>query len=153
MVKRRTTTTNDHKSDILVNGKGSILTHLAKCCSPIKGDDIIGVITKTDGIAIHRKDCSNAYLNPDKQVEVSWETNTNNLYISTLLINVISEKDHLSDIIAVITSDNISIDSINIFGSGIYKINIKIKDITEIEKVIKDINKLTYVKGIKRLWK
>ena len=151
MVKRRTTPSNDHKSDILVNGKSSILTHLAKCCSPIKGDDIIGVITKTDGIAIHRKDCSNAYLNPDKQVEVSWVANTNNLYISTLLINVISEKDRLSDIIAVITSDNISIDSINIFGSGIYKINIKIKDIAEIEKVIKDINKLTYVKGIKRI--
>ena len=44
-------------SDILIDGKVNILTHLAKCCNPVKGDEIVGVITKNDGISVHQKNC------------------------------------------------------------------------------------------------
>ena len=46
-------------SDILIDGKVNILTHLAKCCNPVKGDEIVGVITKNDGISVHQKNCEN----------------------------------------------------------------------------------------------
>ena len=47
----------NYKSDIIVAGSGNIKVNIAKCCKPIKGDAIIGYITKGEGITVHKKDC------------------------------------------------------------------------------------------------
>ncbi len=59
---------------IQVLGVGDLLTQLARCCNPLPGDHIIGYITRTHGVTVHRKDCLNAVNVEDKKrlVEVSW---------------------------------------------------------------------------------
>ena len=141
----------NHKTDILVDNKGSIMTHLAKCCNPIKHDEIIGFITKLDGISIHRKDCPNANLYSDKLVEVSWNENAQNLYYAALLIKISNEKNILSDIIAVITKDNTSIPSIDNQNDHNYKIVLKVKDREELNKIINQIQRLRYVQRVERI--
>ncbi len=141
----------NHKTDILVDNKGSIMTHLAKCCNPIKHDEIIGFITKLDGISIHRKDCPNANLYSDKLVEVSWNENAQNLYYAALLIKISNEKNILSDIIAVITKDNTSISSIDNQNDHNYKIVLKVKDREELNKIINQIQRLRYVQRVERI--
>ena len=139
-----------HKSDILVDDKASILTHLAKCCNPIKGDDIVGYITKNDGIAIHRKSCSNI-SNVDRIVPVKWSNNVNSLYNANLYVVISNEKNKLSDLIAVLTNENVNIIFIENVKDNDYRVEIKVKDIDNLRSVINKIEKLRYVKEVIRL--
>lgn len=49
-----------HRSGIVVEGVGDLMTHMAKCCQPIPWDEIIGFVTQGRGISVHRKDCENS---------------------------------------------------------------------------------------------
>ena len=141
---------SSHKSDILVDDKASILTHLAKCCNPIKGDEIVGFITKTDGIAIHRKNCSNIN-HTDRLVPVKWSSNASSLYVASLYVIISSDKNKLSDLIAVLTNENVNIVSIENVKENDYKVEIKVKDVDSLNSVIHKIEKLRYVKEVIRL--
>jgi GTP pyrophosphokinase len=61
-------------SAIRVLGTGDVLTQIARCCSPVPGDQIIGYVTRTRGVSIHRSDCSNVVASPEPErlVEVEW---------------------------------------------------------------------------------
>ena len=139
------------KSDILIDGKASILTHLAKCCNPVKGDEIVGIITKNDGISIHRKDCQNIKNNEDKKVVSSWIKETNNEYLTTILIKLSSDKNKLSDIVSKICIPKVHISSIENIDNLNYKATIKVNDKSQIDLVIKNVHKLRYVKEVKRV--
>lgn len=150
MVIHKEQINNDNRSDILVDNKTNILTHLAKCCNPVKGDNIIGLITKNEGIAIHRSNCKNI-INTDKEIPVSWNENSNNQYLCTLNVLIISSKNKLSDLIATITALKLNISSIDNQNNINYKITIKVNNINDIDKAIKGLNKLRYVKDVKRV--
>ena len=59
---------------IQVLGTGDLLTQLARCCNPVPGDDIIGYVTRSRGVTIHRRDCFNVLHEdePERLVEVEW---------------------------------------------------------------------------------
>jgi len=65
-------------ADISIRGTGGVLTHLARCCSPLPGEDIIGYVTRGRGVTIHRRDCSNvlnmAAGDQERLIEVAWGT-------------------------------------------------------------------------------
>ena len=151
VVKHRIPSLISHKFDILVDGKSSIMTHLAKCCNPVKNDSIIGIITKNDGIAVHRSSCSNVVNQDNRTVDVSWNENSSNVYNTGIMITSISDKDKISEIIAVLTNDNIQINSIENNSVGIYKIFIRVKDKEELDKVIKHLSQIRYVKKVERI--
>ncbi len=141
----------DNKSDVLVDGKSSILTHIALCCNPIKGDDIIGIITRSGGISVHQKGCSNIDHMDDKIVEVSWNLNSTNTYHAKLMVITNTSKSTLTDLISVITSDNVNIININVQKDGLYHLELRVKSLDELNIVIKDLTKLRYVKDVKRV--
>lgn len=65
-----------HKNGVMIQGVSDLMLHLAKCCNPVPGDEIVGYVTKGRGVTIHRKDCRNITNNNDSQgrlVEVEWE--------------------------------------------------------------------------------
>lgn len=150
VTKKRVISHANYKSDILVDNKVSILTHLAKCCNPVKNDDIIGFITKTDGIAIHRKDCPNIDLYNDRMIDVSWSEKSDNLYLASLIVKISSDKNKLSDLIAVITTENLNIVTIDTQKDNLYRIDFKVRNTDDIANVIKNIRKLQYVKDVYR---
>ena len=151
VVKHRIPSLISHKFDILVDGKSSIMTHLAKCCNPVKNDSIICIITKNDGIEVHRSSCSNVVNQDNRTVDVSWNENSSNVYNTGIMITSISDKDKISEIIAVLTNDNIQINSIENNSVGIYKIFIRVKDKEELDKVIKHLSQIRYVKKVERI--
>jgi len=63
-----------YSTTINVLGTGDLLTRMARCCSPVPGDDIIGYITRGEGVSVHRRDCSNVLNEDEKErlVEVEW---------------------------------------------------------------------------------
>ena len=138
-------------SDILIDGKVNILTHLAKCCNPVKGDEIVGVITKTDGISVHQKNCENIINSDEKIVSASWIENVHNDYICSIKITLSSNKNKLSDIIAKISIPKVYIISIETVDEINYLVKIKVEDNSYIDLVIKNVNKLRFVKDVKRV--
>ena len=69
---------NDDNSGVIVEGVDNLMIRIARCCSPVPGDDIIGFITKGRGISVHRTDCDNLKSLPESEkercIKVSWDT-------------------------------------------------------------------------------
>lgn len=109
------------KLGVIVEGlKGNLLINLAKCCTPIPGDEIIGYISKGRGIVIHRRDCKNLLSilgqekeNINKLVNVSWVEDTKILYPVKIDIHVKDEPGVLNNIVSIISKYNYNIESIN----------------------------------------
>lgn len=118
VVKRKPKVTKrSSSSDILVEGVGNLLTRMAGCCKPIPGDDIAGFVTLGRGIMIHRSDCryllSSRDKSPEKILEVSWTQQVNKHYLIDLVIRAYDRKGLLSDITALMSSEKVSVTSLN----------------------------------------
>ena len=144
----------DHISDIIVCGASNIKVGLAKCCNPIKGDNIIGYITRGQGISVHLKDCPNIKNETDRLIDVSWNDDNQNDYLANIKIIVDSTNSKLLDIIAICSTRNIIVDSVKTKNDDIdtiYILTLKIKDIKELDAVITALDNLSYVKKIERV--
>lgn len=150
IVKTRYATKSGSDLDILVDGKSSIQTHIAKCCHPVKGDNIVGLITKNDGIAVHRSACPNAQNNDEKLVNVSWNEEVSSKYPAEIIVNTSSEKDKVSELIQVLTTENIGVISISEKSEGIFAVSINVANTDEIKKAINAIGHLRYVRSVER---
>ncbi len=142
----------NYKSDILVEGTPNIMVNIAKCCMPIKGDDIIGYITKDKGISIHKKTCQNIPLNKERIVNVSWNLSSTNYYYTNIYVTVNDETENLVNIITEISKKGSLVKSCNtkeIDNKTVHVLNIRIKDKDELESIMKSIRKIHNVTSVK----
>ena len=140
-----------YKSDILVEGVSNIMVNLAKCCMPIKGDDIVGYITKNQGISVHKKNCPNVDVNSDRIVEVSWNNNSNNYYFTNIYVTIKDNSDILASIITEVGKYDSLVRSCNTKEKDnyyVYELNIRIKDTNDLEKIMNGIRHLENVKEV-----
>ncbi len=106
---------NKTKSGIIVEGVGDIMTHTAKCCQPIPGDEIVGFVTQGRGISIHRCDCEKfrrmQELFPERVVDATWGTNVQLGSGYTVTIRIVSEdySGFLRDITTVIANEKMNV--------------------------------------------
>ncbi len=139
---------NKDNNDIIVDGNTNILYNLAKCCKPVKGDEIVGFITKGEGISVHKKDCPNITSNKDRLIQISWNDEVENTYYTNINIFV-NNNDFLSDLIAIATKEKINIVEFKnktIDNGTIYEIEIKVKNKEELERFKNQISKFKNVK-------
>jgi GTP pyrophosphokinase len=98
---------------IIVSGVGNLLTHMAKCCHAVPGDEIVGFITQGRGISVHRNDCEqfSALIKqqPEREVEVQWGENEQQGYHVTVQIIASDRQGLLRDISTIIANDRVSI--------------------------------------------
>ncbi len=143
----------NYKNDIIVQGVGDLLVHVAKCCKPVKGDEIVGFITKGQGITVHRKNCPNVNGESERMIEVAWNDNNESVYYTDLVIETENNKNYITDIIAVFTKRNLYLDNFktkeysNSYG---YEVTLKVKEKAEVEQIITDLEMLPYVISVKR---
>lgn len=97
------------KSDILVPGIDEIKVNVAYCCKPIPGDDIVGYITKGDGITVHRSSCPNVKDLEERVIDVYWNEETKNKYPCGLWIQAAKKDDILLSILKVASNNGISV--------------------------------------------
>ena len=97
-------------SGIQVMGVDNLLTQLATCCNPMPGDDIIGYVTRSKGITVHRKDCSNITNIADKErlISVGWGK-AEELYSVPIRIEAFNRVGMLRDISGVVADEGINI--------------------------------------------
>ena len=152
-VSRTSLGEKNYKNDIIVAGIGDLLVHIAKCCKPVKGDEIVGFITKGQGITVHKKNCSNIKQNEERMIEVSWNEASDSTYLADLIIETDHSKNYLTDIIAIFTKRNIYVDAFKTKeydNSFVYEVTLKVKQKEDIDKIIFDLEMNSYVISVRR---
>jgi len=99
---------NNNKDDIIVDGNTNIMYSLAKCCKPVKGDNIIGFITKGEGVSVHKDNCINVKNNHDRLIKVEWNLNSESTYLSDINI-LVNNHNFLMDLMSEATKEKIHI--------------------------------------------
>ncbi|GAB5490059.1 MAG: GTP diphosphokinase [Phototrophicaceae bacterium] len=113
----RTPLTNDPSSGVQITGTGGMLVNLAKCCSPVAGDRIIGYVTRGRGVTVHRNDCSNMQNIPDAErlIDVSWGSVTEeHTFIVPIEVIAQDREGLLRDISTMIAEERVNIASVQV---------------------------------------
>jgi guanosine-3',5'-bis(diphosphate) 3'-pyrophosphohydrolase len=157
-VKRvlRTTPSEDR---IKVRGTDDVMVFRAKCCNPIRGERIIGYITRGKGVSVHSAACPNVLnlmFDPDRRIEVEWDSDGTDQapYTVRLTMQVEDRKGMLAEISAKVSDINTNITTMEARTGGDHQaridMTVEIKDMKHLEKVIKSIKGVEGVLGVER---
>ena len=99
-------------SGVLVKGDGDVMVKLARCCTPVPGDNIMGFVTRGSGVSVHRDDCKNATalrLEAERLVEVSWAPSSKRLFLVQIQVEALDRSGLLSDVTRVLSEHHVNI--------------------------------------------
>lgn len=145
---------------ITVSGVGNLLTHMAKCCSPVPGDDISGFITQGRGISVHRQDCeqlaNSLHQQPERLVEVQWGLDDKQSYQASTLIIASDRQGLFRDISTIIANEKVSIIGIDSHSDTAkqtmsMKIEMEVTSSELLTRVLEKLRQLDDVIEVKRL--
>lgn len=134
---------------IEVLGLKGMLASMAKCCNPMPGDQIVGYITRGRGATIHRQDCPNILLTPDRErlLKVGWG-HAEQTFPVPVKIKAYDRQGLMSDISILLSDENININdvSVNVNRSiADLKLVIEVKDLTQLSRILTRIENLPNV--------
>ena len=140
---------------ILVAGLSNCLVKFSRCCTPVPGDDIIGFITRGQGVSIHRRDCANCRRllsqpgNEGRCVEVEWAGKVDDSYQTTVVITAKDRSGIVLDIAAVLNVLNAKVRTLsardNGAGIAVTSVTLEVKDAAELKYVM---NRLSSIQGV-----
>ncbi len=146
---------------IVVEGLDNCLVKFSKCCTPVPGDEIIGFITRGYGVSVHRADCPNA--SPEKRsapdqagrwIKVSWGTDTNDSYPTTLEVVCKDRSNLLLDISAALSTTNSFVLGIHSRSTedefAIFRIEVRMKDSKQLSALMNKLNQISGVLKVNR---
>ncbi|HSV64978.1 MAG TPA: bifunctional (p)ppGpp synthetase/guanosine-3',5'-bis(diphosphate) 3'-pyrophosphohydrolase [Mycobacteriales bacterium] len=97
---------------VVVQGASDVWVKLAKCCTPVPGDDIIGFVTRGGGVSVHRKACTNVgslTRQAERLVEVQWRPSNDSIFLVAIQVEALDRHRLLSDITRVLSDDRVNI--------------------------------------------
>lgn len=144
------------KTGIVVKGVSSMKIALAPCCHPVYGDEIVGYVSKGQGIKVHRKNCPN--MNNEKRIiDVSWdEEKPNNIKYETSLKILAKDRSYLlTDLITVIAQYKANIMAVNVVANAEdltanAAITITVDDVEHLENIMANLRKVNSVIQVER---
>jgi len=142
------------KNGIVVDGVGSLMSHVAKCCRPVPGDQIIGYITQGRGIGVHKDDCD-AFNNlktqhPERVISVSWSDDINGSYALSIKIEASDRSGLIRDISSVLANEKVNVLNMNVNTVGadqlaVFTMQIEVHDLSGTNRVL---SKLLQIEGV-----
>ncbi len=103
---------NNGDSGVSVKGASDIWVKLARCCTPVPGDDILGFVTHGAGVSVHRRDCANAVqlaARGDRLVEVEWTPTADSVFLVAIQVEALDRARLLSDLTKVLSDQHVNI--------------------------------------------
>ena len=150
------TKTRKSKNDIV--GLEGMLYYFAKCCTPVPGEPIVGVVTRSKGVSIHRVDCASLDAVPEERlIDIKWaDNNLNKTYVASIRIDVQDKIGILKDILIELTNCNTNIAYANTKTNpakkiGIIEIGIEVDNINRLKNVISKLQSIPEVISVKRI--
>ncbi|WP_295581300.1 bifunctional (p)ppGpp synthetase/guanosine-3',5'-bis(diphosphate) 3'-pyrophosphohydrolase [uncultured Oscillibacter sp.] len=141
---------------IIVEGLDNCLVKFSKCCTPVPGDEIVGFITRGYGVSVHRADCPNASLEKrsapdqaDRWIKVTWGSDTNESYPTTLEVVCKDRQGLLLDISAALSTTNTFVLGINSRSTedefAIFRLEVRMRDSQQLSTLM---NRLHQISGV-----
>jgi GTP pyrophosphokinase len=154
--RRRTIRTSD--SGVLVRGAPDILVKLAKCCTPVPGDEIVGFVTRGSGVSVHRSDCNNVASlgrQPERMLEVEWAPTSKSVFLVQIQVEALDRAGLLSDVTRVLSEHHVNILSATVSTSSdrlaLSRFVFEMGDTTHLDRVLNAVRRIEAVYDVYRV--
>jgi guanosine-3',5'-bis(diphosphate) 3'-pyrophosphohydrolase len=155
---RRPSRLRGSDSGVLVRGAPDILVKLAKCCTPVPGDPIVGFITRGSGVSVHRADCNNVVSltrQPERMVEVEWAPSSKSVFLVQIQVEALDRSGLLSDVTRVLSEHHVNILSATVSTSSdrlaISRFVFEMGDTTHLDRVLNAVRRIDAVYDVYRV--
>ena len=151
--------TADAETGVMVEGVDNLMISIARCCTPVPGDDIVGYITKGRGISVHRCDCSNIVSLPEEEkarfIDVEWEVlEAGKSYEATITIIGTDRRGMLSDISKACDNLDVNLSGVNAItgkdGSLNMTIQLEISSTQEMDRILRALKSIEGISNVYR---
>ena len=139
-----------------IQGLEGLLHHISKCCSPVPGESIVGVITRSRGVSVHREDCKSLDgVETERIMEIGWSgVDKTKTYTTSLIIEVIDRLGVFKDVLARVADNktNLTFASVKtkVKNIALIEIGLEINDIEHLNKIMSSIIGISDVVSVKR---
>jgi GTP pyrophosphokinase len=146
---------------VLVKGIDDLLTYRAKCCNPIRGEPIVGYITRGKGVAVHSNRCPNVVnllYEAERRIEVEWARAAGESFHVRLVVHTDNRTGMLNQLTQIIFDDDINIRSVEAHAdersldSAVVEMTIDVRDKKQLEKLVSAMRRVSGVRDIERVY-
>ena len=156
-VKPSTARKRKNDSGIIVKGFDDLKIRFSHCCTPVPGDEIIGYISRSRGVTIHRADCPNVkYLEPERLIEAVWpaQSAAGDKFVSSLGITAEDRTGLVIEVATLINNMKVTMTNINARaeknGTAVITVTVEIGNVSDLENLINKIGQLKGVTSVSR---
>jgi GTP diphosphokinase / guanosine-3',5'-bis(diphosphate) 3'-diphosphatase len=143
---------------VVVVGAADVWVKLARCCTPVPGDPIMGFVTRGRGVSVHRSDCTNAeslLAQPDRLIEVEWAPSAASVFLVQLQVEALDRNALLSDVTRVLSDQHVNILSATVHTSrdrvALSRFTFEMGDPGHLDHVIQAVRKIDGVFDVYRI--
>ncbi len=143
-------------SGVRVQGMDNIVVRFAKCCQPVPGDDIVGLVTKGRGISVHRSFCSNVVnlgVDSGSVIKVEWDTEPRQAFPVLITVTNEDRRNMLAEIAKAISDENADILSADVRSEGVMGMAsflVDVRNLHQLDRVVKSIGRIKGVHNVTR---
>ncbi|MCD5347012.1 bifunctional (p)ppGpp synthetase/guanosine-3',5'-bis(diphosphate) 3'-pyrophosphohydrolase [Agromyces sp. S2-1-8] len=145
-------------SGVLVRGAPDILVKLARCCTPVPGDQIVGFITRGAGVSVHQANCHNVQSlmrEPERMIDVEWAPSSKSVFLVQIQIEALDRSGLLSDVTRVLSEHHVNILSANVSTStdrlALSRFVFEMGDTTHLDRVLNAVRRIDAVYDVYRV--
>lgn len=144
------------KSRKAIEGLEGMLHHFSKCCSPVPGEPIVGVVTRSRGVSVHREDCKSLEtVEEERIIDINWNAdNASKTYVTKLFIETIDRIGTFKDVLGKVADNRTNITHATVKRKGndfaTIELGLEITNIDHLNKLITNIYTVSDVLSVKR---
>ncbi len=154
----QTQTLRNSDSGVLVRGAPDILVKLARCCTPVPGDKIVGFVTRGAGVSVHQSACHNVsslLKEPERMIEVEWAPTSKSLFLVHIQIEALDRSGLLSDVTRVLSEHHVNILSATVNTSSdrlaLSRFVFEMGDATHLDRILNAVRRIDTVYDVYRV--
>ena len=147
-----------HSCGVVVKGDADLLVHLAHCCNPVAGDDIVGFITRGRGVSVHRANCPNVaslMQDPDRMIDVEWDASGATEFRVEIVVEASDRMGLLKDVTIAVgdSGANILSAATQVSSSGLARLRflVAISDASLLDSLLAAISRVPSVYDARRI--
>lgn len=155
---RRVARPRFNESGVVVKGAEDVWVKLARCCTPVPGDEIVGFVTKGQGVSVHRTDCGNISTlqrEPERMLDVEWAPTSASVFLVQIQVEALDRSRLLSDVTRVLSDAHVNILSASVSTSdkrvALSKFTFEMGDTQHLDHVLNAVRRIEGVFDVYRV--
>ena len=150
----------DGDAVIRVKGMDDLMVYRAKCCNPIRGEAIVGYVTRGKGMAVHSKMCSNVQnlmYDVERKIEVEWARSASDAFPVKIVVHTDDRPGMLNQLTCVLSDENTNMRSLEakteseMMDGALVEMTVDVRDKKHLEKLVGAMRRISGVRDVERL--